>query len=85
MFLNVDLDEKIYMQQPVCFITPGQENKVCKLRKSIYSLKQSSIKTVVHQVSQCYHFLWLSDDRGGSLCVLEAIKEELCHSLLVCG
>ena len=41
-FLNGDLDEEIYMQQPVGFITPGQENKVCKLRKSIYGLKQSS-------------------------------------------
>ena len=38
-FLNGDLDEEIYMQQPVGFITPGQENKVCKLRKSIYGLK----------------------------------------------
>ena len=41
-FLIGDLDEEIYMQQPVDFITPGQENKVCKLRKSIYGLKQSS-------------------------------------------
>ena len=39
VFLNDDLDEEIYMQQPVGFITPEQENKVCKLRKSIYGQK----------------------------------------------
>ena len=42
VFLNGDLDEEIYMHQFVDCITPGQENKVCKLRKSIYGLKQSS-------------------------------------------
>ena len=30
-FLNGELDEKIYMEQPVGFIVKGQERKVCKL------------------------------------------------------
>ena len=38
-FLNGDLEEEIYMQQPVGFIKEGQENKVCRLLKSIYGLK----------------------------------------------
>lgn len=37
-FLNGDLVEKIYMDQPN---VPGQENKVCKLDKSLYGLKQA--------------------------------------------
>ena len=41
-FLNEDLEEEMYMLQPEGCITPGQENKVCKLNKSLYGLKQAS-------------------------------------------
>ena len=40
-FLNGDLDEEIYMEQPEGFIVPGQEKKVCQLVKSLYGLKQA--------------------------------------------
>ncbi len=40
-FLNGHLEEEIYMEQPEGYIKPEQEHKVCKLKKSIYGLKQS--------------------------------------------
>ena len=41
-FLNGDLEEEIYILQPEGCITPGQEQKVCKLNKSLFGLKQAS-------------------------------------------
>jgi hypothetical protein len=38
-FLNGELEEEIYMDQPNGFIANGQEGKVCKLLKSLYDLK----------------------------------------------
>nr|GEZ06604.1 zinc finger, CCHC-type [Tanacetum cinerariifolium] len=40
-FLNRDLEEEVYMNQPLGFIMPANENKVCKLIKSMYGLKQA--------------------------------------------
>nr|GEX92123.1 hypothetical protein [Tanacetum cinerariifolium] len=41
-FLNVYLDEDIYMVQPEGFIDPKHPRKVCKLQRSIYGLNQAS-------------------------------------------
>jgi hypothetical protein len=41
-FLNGDLDENVYMAQPKGFIVKGKEHMGCRLKKSIYGLKQTS-------------------------------------------
>ena len=36
--LNGNLEEEIYMDHPIGFVSKGQEDKVCRLKKSIYGL-----------------------------------------------
>ena len=40
-FLNGTLEEEVFMRQPDGFVKKGSENLVCRLKKSIYGLKQS--------------------------------------------
>jgi hypothetical protein len=40
-FLHGDLEEGIYMDQSEDFVVPGKEDYLCRLKKSLYGLKQS--------------------------------------------
>jgi len=40
-FLNGDLKENVYMAQPKGFVMEGKERMGCRLKKSIYALKQA--------------------------------------------
>jgi hypothetical protein len=40
-FLNGDLQEEVYVTQPLGFESQGQEHKVLRLNKALYGLKQA--------------------------------------------
>ena len=40
-FLHGDLDEEIFMEQPKVFVQNRNKRFVCKLRKSLYGMRQS--------------------------------------------
>ncbi|KAL0402009.1 UNVERIFIED_CONTAM: Retrovirus-related Pol polyprotein from transposon TNT 1-94 [Sesamum latifolium] len=54
-FLNDFVEEEIFMDQPEGFTTVGEEQKVCRLQRSIYGLKQAS-EAGTHVLMKSYEF-----------------------------
>ena len=52
-FLNGDLTEEIYMQQPEEFVS--NPSLVCRLKKSLYGLKQAPGLGMPKLMAFCYH------------------------------
>ena len=64
-YLHGVLDEEIYMEQPEGFIAKGEENKVCRLVRSLYGLKQAGQvwnRTFAHTIKKKLGFNTIHSD-----------------------
>lgn len=64
VFLNGNLTEDVYMTQPNGFVLDGQVDKVCKVQKFIYGLKQALRNWNIHfdQVVCDFNFVKNKDE-----------------------
>ncbi|RVX12571.1 Retrovirus-related Pol polyprotein from transposon RE1 [Vitis vinifera] len=86
-FLNGELEEEAYMKIPPSMETPENSGKVCKLRKSLYGLKQSPrawfdrLTRVVkkHGFIQCQadHTLFMKHSKEGEMTLFIIYVDEI--------
>jgi len=77
-FFHKDLAKNIYMKQPLGFEYPSVENKVCRLLKSLYVLKQASC-----QWNAKFNEFLLKYDFRSTLLSLVSIILPICQSSLL--
>ena len=78
-FLNSDIEEEVYMHSPLGF-EGGFQSRVCKLKKSLYGLKQSprawfenftrSIKDQGYAQAQIDHTMFVKHSEKGKIAIL---------------
>jgi hypothetical protein len=71
-FLNGNIEEELYMVQPKGFVDLKDANKVCKLQRSIYGLKQASQSWNLHfdEVSKGFGFF----QAYGEACIYKKVS-----------
>ncbi|GJT99401.1 retrotransposon protein, putative, ty1-copia subclass [Tanacetum coccineum] len=76
-FLNGHLSEDVYMVQSEGFVDPKYPNKLCKLQRSIYGLKQASRTSGSNVV---FLVLYVDDilHIGNSVTMMQEVKSWLC-------
>ena len=87
VFLHGDLEEEVYMDTPPRFSDKAWKNKVYKLKKSFYGLKQSpkawlgrftkSIKRMNYHPSEGDHTLFIKHDSSGKLIALIVYMDDI--------
>ena len=86
-FLNGELNEEIYIEQPEGFIIPGQEKKVCRLVKSLSGLKQapkqwhekfdSAMMSNGFRMNECDKCVYIKDTANGYVIVCLYVDDML--------
>ncbi|KAG7552374.1 Zinc finger CCHC-type [Arabidopsis thaliana x Arabidopsis arenosa] len=86
-FLNGELDEEIYMEQPEGFIVEGKEKKVCKLKKSLYGLKQApkqwhekfdnTMRSYGFKINECDKCVYIKETKKDTIIVCLYVDDML--------
>ena len=86
-FLHGELTEEVYMKQPEGFTTPGQEHLVCRLKRSIYGLKQSpccwnhaldnQLKNMGFKQTSSDTCLYVSTDSEGEMFIVAVYVDDI--------
>ena len=84
-FLNGDLEEEVYMEQPEGFVHPDFPHYVCKLRKALYGLKQaprawsnrfsSHLQNIGFEINKADHLLYVR--RTGGIVVIVVYVDDV--------
>ena len=80
-FLNCNLEEEVYMKQPKGFSSSEGEHLVCKLKKSIYGLKQPSRQWYLkfHEVITSFGF----EENIMDQCIYQKVRgSKICFPVL---
>ena len=85
IFLHGDLAEQDYMEQPPGFVAQGEIGRVCRLRKSLYGLKQSPrawfgkfsevIEKFGMQKSKSNHFVFYKNSQAGIILLIVYVDD----------
>ena len=83
-FLNGNIEEELYMIQPEGFVNPKDVDKVCKLQRSIYGLKQAS-RSWNLRFDEVIKAFWICPKCGRDLHLQESEWELSCIRSTICG
>ncbi|RVW85272.1 Retrovirus-related Pol polyprotein from transposon RE1 [Vitis vinifera] len=86
-FLNGELEEEVFMTLPPGFCKEEEETRVCKLKKSLYGLKQSPrawidrfakvIKNQGYQQGQSDHTMFFKQSNDGRMTILIVYVDDI--------
>ena len=87
VFLNGDLEKEVFMNLPPGFEEKLGSNKVCKLKKSLYGLKQSprawferfgkAVKNCGYCHSQANHTMFYKHSKDGKIAILIVYVDDI--------
>jgi Reverse transcriptase (RNA-dependent DNA polymerase) len=80
-FLNEDLEEDMYITQPMSFKDPNNASKVCKLKRSIYGLNKASRSWNKHFDKEIKEFGFIKRDEEP--CVYKRFSESIVIFLIL--
>ena len=73
-FLNGELDEEVYMDLPSGFDGGYKGRKVCRLKKSLYELKQSP-SACFDRFTKSIKKIWVQSGPDRSYIILQALSK----------